>query len=344
MRAHLGAYTGYHELVNQLFKHFSVAGIYCAMRPIAVDEQWGKVAALPAAMRSQLVNCRQPEEWELLVSPPDQVPTPGRKTIWFTMYESTQMQPTYVSLLNRAEAIVVPCQWNKTCFAANGVRVPIHVVPLGFDPDVYQPSPLNDEHGPLVFGVAGRTRHCAKRKGVQEAVDLFLKAFAGIEDVRLHVKLHADDTLAPSTDHRIKIFRGHMEPYEIAHWLRGISGYLTLSRAEGYGLWALQALASGRPAIACHYSGHADFLSDENSFRIPHREVEAISGESNTPYQGDWAEPNTRAALDILQLIYRRRVMIAEKANAAAASVSNLTWQNCASNLLSVLNSSGAIQ
>lgn len=342
LRAHLATYQGYSQLINEVFKHLTAAGIYVSIRPIAIDEQWGKTSAIPAEMRAQIVNCRQPEGWELLISNPSTPPTPSRKTILWTMYESTQMPDQYVSLLNRCEHVITPCKWNTTHFKANGVVRPISTIPLGYDPLIFAPS-QPPQRGPLVIAVAGRTRHCAKRKNVDGAIDAFLKAFPpGVDDVRLHVKLHPDDKIADVKDERIKVVREHYEPYQVAQWLAACHVFLTLSRAEGYGLWPLQALACGRPVIGCRHSGQADFLTADNAFIVPHREVDAQSGESNVTYMGQWAEPAMMSAVKILQNIHANRKQVPKITSAdCAESIKHLTWESSAKKLMAVLDRLG---
>lgn len=339
---HLNRYTGYGEAVCQMFHWLQRMGLYLSVRPIALDEQWGKSSSVPLQMRAQVVQCRQPEEWELIIACPDTQPTHERKAVYFTMYESSEMPPQYVKNLNRAQAVVVPCRWNAENFAENGVTVPIHVCPLGFEPDVYWPTPVS-MHGPCVFGVAGRTHHCARRKGVQDAIDLFLKTFPTDEGVRLHVKVHPDDD-AKSTDHRVKISKSHFEPYEIGHWLRSLTAFVTLSRGEGFGLWPLHAMACGRPVIGAKYSGQADFMTEANSFVAKHRVVDAVSGQSNVEYLGQWAEINQQSAAQHMMTIRRNRQAAAEIGSVAAQWVSKMTWESAAARLFEILKTVGAVK
>lgn len=342
IRCHLNAFGGYGLVGIQLFEHFTRMGIYVSLRPITLDEKWGKSSAIPLQMRAQIVQSRQPEPWELLIGPPDQPPTPDRRTVQLSMFESTQLTPQYVSLLARAEHVVVPCRWNARHFKASGVTRPISVVPLGYDPKVFSPQEPN-KNGPLVIGVSGRTCHCAARKNVQAAIDLFLRTFPNDDGVRLHVKIHHDDKIDDVKDHRIKVVREHFEPYQIANWMRDIDVFLTLSRAEGYGLWGLQALVSNRPVIGCRYSGQADYMTDANSFCVPFREVSAQSGESNVSYLGEWADPDLKEAQRILTVIRRNRSVLDEKRGKASACL-KLTWENTAKKLHAVLENLGVFQ
>lgn len=311
------------------------------MRPIAVDEQWGKASSIPLKMRAQLVTTPQPEEWELMIATPDNFPTPRKKTAFFTMYESTEMPPQYVQNLNRSTVVIVPCQWCKENFEENGVRTPIEVVPLGYDPNVFQATPVRVD-GPTIFGVAGRTRHCARRKAVQEAVDLFRSTFEKDDDVRLHVKVHPDDE-ANCTDYRVKIEKRHFEPYEIDRWLGGLTCFVTLARGEGFALWPLQAMACGRPVIGAKYSGQADFMMEANSYIAKHRVVDAVSGQSNVQYLGQWGEIDLKSARQKMLEVREGSASAREVGLTAAAWVKGWTWESTAKKLLAVLEKHGAL-
>lgn len=341
LRAHLNRYTGYGEFVCQTFMEMSKQEIFVSVRPTEIDEQWGKASSIPVEMRSQIVSSRQPEPWELIICTPNTIPTPGRRTITFTMYESDVMPPEYISNLNRSELVIVPCEWNAENFSENGVKVPIEICPLGFDPKVFRPTPMN-MHGPTVFGIAGRTRHCAKRKAIQESIDLFIKTFPNDTDVRLHVKIHPDDE-AKATDHRVKISKAHFEPYELAQWINGLTCYLTLSRGEGFSLWPLQAMACGRPVIGAKYSGQADFLNETNAFVVPHREVDADAEHSNVRYLGQWAELNYKVAGQHMMMIHKSRSSARAIGEVAEKWVAPMTWENSANRLIQILEKVGAL-
>lgn len=341
LRSQLDCHSGYGVAVCEFFKWMTNRDIFVSLRPTGIDEQYG--ASIPKEMRAQIVHTRQPEEFELLIYPPTLPGTPERKTVILSMWEATEIPAPNVHLMNRCVAVITPCNWCKESFEKSGVTKPVVVVPLGMDDKIFTPIPLL-EGGPTVFGIAGRVAHCAKRKGIQEAIDLFLATFKGFEDVRLHVKIHPDDKIKPINDKRVKIFRDVMEGYQLSHWLHGLTAYMTLSRAEGYGLWPLQSLACGRPVIGCKYSGQADFMTDENSFIIPHKEVSCDGvGDSNVAYEGMWAQPDMKAAAKIMLAIHRNRKLAIEKSLVCATSVAHLTWEKCTDRLIKVLTEIGAL-
>lgn len=72
--------------------------------------------------------------------------------------------------------------------------------------------------------------------------------------------------------------------------------YVSLHRAEGFGLTVAEALAAGRPVIATAYGGVTDYLDETVGWPVPCREVSIT--EDCGPYLAGWrwAEPDIAAA------------------------------------------------
>lgn len=341
LRAQLDGHSGYGFIAQNTFQQLTKRGIFVTIRPTGIDEQFG--TTLPMEMRSAIQRRQQIEPHELFIFTPTQVPSPGKKTIWLTMWESSILTKMLVNVLNRSDVqhLVVPCEWCRKSFVDSGIKKDITVIPLGYDPDDFWPTPV-PAAGPTIFGVAGRVAHCEKRKNVQAVIDLFMATFRGVEDVRLYVKIHPDDPIKDPKDRRVKFFKDVMEPFELGNWLRSLTALVTLSRAEGYGLFPLQALACGRPVVGCAYSGHADFMSDTNSFLVPYREVPVDGvGAHGATYEGEWSDPNEKEAAKIMQAIHKKRALAIQKGAAAAATVADLTWEKSTDKLITVLENAG---
>lgn len=331
--------SGYGAIGCQYFKWLTKRGIFVSLRPTGVVEDHG--AAVPTAMKAAIVHQRQPEEFELFLYPPTLPKTPERKSIRFTMWESSEIGPIVVSQLNQAHAIITPSQWCKESFIKSGVTQPITVIPLGFDPEIFKPTEIAPT-GPTVFGVAGRVAHCSKRKMVKETMDLFLATFKNEPNVRLHIKIHPTDELKDPKDRRVKIFRDVMEDYQLANWIHGLTAFVTLSRAEGYSLWPLQCMASGRPVVGAAYSGQRDYMNETNSFIVKHREVPVEgAGDSNVRYEGYWADVDQKQAAALMHSIHRNRQIAIDRGRVAAESVKSLTWENSTDKLIAVLEEIG---
>lgn len=336
--AGLQPYVGYTQHAIQLVRWLQkTAGVHVAIRPLLTDTSFG--AELPLDIRSRIVNGIQPEEWEIMLCPPHHRPTPGKQTIYWTMWESTALPKKSVELLNEADVVIVPCRWCKDNFEASGVRPPIHVVPLGVDPSIfhYRPWPQHDE---FVFGAAGRMAHGGVRKGLLGVIECFTEAFRLDPSVRLRIKCYPDCNLPDPKDDRITVLRGHLTDEALADWLAGLDCFVSGATAEGWGLWQHQASAIGRPVLGAVYGGLADFLGDETSLPVHYYEERAKEGYAG---HGDWAEPNWTHMISVMRNASESRRGVRLIGQAASEAVEELTWQNSIDGLISVMAGVGAV-
>jgi glycosyltransferase involved in cell wall biosynthesis len=72
--------------------------------------------------------------------------------------------------------------------------------------------------------------------------------------------------------------------------------YVSLHRAEGYGLTMAEAMLLGKPVIATGYSGNLEFMDEANSILVPHAEVPIPVGATPYPAGTMWANPDVEAA------------------------------------------------
>jgi glycosyltransferase involved in cell wall biosynthesis len=87
--------------------------------------------------------------------------------------------------------------------------------------------------------------------------------------------------------------------------------FVSLHRAEGFGLGIAEAMALGRPVIATGYSANMDFMSSENSYPIGYtltpitwqdHEDQPLLQQVYTPGEGQvWAEPDVDEAASLMR-------------------------------------------
>ena len=70
----------------------------------------------------------------------------------YTMWESSRLPADWPARLNKMRAVIVPTRFCARVFRESGVEVPIEVVPLGIDPDIYHfhERPEREPPGELV--------------------------------------------------------------------------------------------------------------------------------------------------------------------------------------------------
>jgi glycosyltransferase involved in cell wall biosynthesis len=152
------------------------------------------------------------------------------------------------------------------------------------------------------------------RKNPLGVLEAFQRAFpVGNENVGLIIKstgapdhfpeIKALIENAMQQDPRILMFDRSMERNEMLGLIRASDAYVSLHRAEGFGLGMAEAMTFGRIVIGTDYSGSTDFLSTQTGYPVPYR-LRAVEPHEYRWSAGQvWAEPDVGAAADIMRCV-----------------------------------------
>jgi glycosyltransferase involved in cell wall biosynthesis len=333
MRAPINAYTGYGLHALQIVSDFVKDGYDVKLHPEGIEQ---KFARIPNGVLKRFTDFNN-SSWELLLHPPKRPITFGKKTVYFTMWEATQLPLGAVEYLNQAECVVVPCQWNVDCFSDLGVKRPIFRVPLGINTSIFKYFP-QPSTGVCIFGTGGRLASGGIRKGVDQVINAFLEAFPSESNVRLFVKIFPDCEIPVISDPRIMVTRKFLKEKEIANWYRSITCFVSAARGEGWGLMQHQALATGRPLISINYGGVKEFFNEAFGYATDYKLVPANGHYSDC---GLWAEPNQDSLIANMRYVYNHQNEARILGEKAAKSVSQLSWSKSNQSLLKILHDIG---
>jgi glycosyltransferase involved in cell wall biosynthesis len=272
----------------------------------------------------------------LAVAPPHTLgmyrPTPA--TAAWTMWETDRLPPGSARDLNACGLLLIPSAWGVECFRANGVTVPMEVVPLGYDPHVFSPRPANSGPAVCTFGTAGALDAGGLRKNVQRVIDLFVKAFPDRSDVRLRVKITPRSPMVDTHgDPRVEVVNTGLSPAALAEWYKSLTCYVNASYGEGFGLHLLEAMGCGVPLISTTFSAVGEVFDSNVGYEVGYQLVEA----KNKVYSGLWADPDND------QLIARMREVYADRAAAdrfgmrAAVRAPAFSWDESIRKLVAAL-------
>lgn len=231
------------------------------------------------------------------------------KRIAVTMFESTKLPEGWVEGLNQCAAVVVPARFLVEIFRAEGVTVPIHVVPLGIN-EAYLTVKREPRHDrPYTFlAIADR----GLRKGWDLAWHAFRKAFHDNPNYKLILKCRENGMKnLSSADSNVEILRRDFDDEEMAALYARCDCMVFPTRGEGFGLPPREFAATGGTALATNWGGTADDLADWGE-GIGYSLVPAWLGHERFYGLGEWAEPDVNH-LSHLMLVAARNDLYSDE-------------------------------
>lgn len=151
-----------------------------------------------------------------------------------------------------------------------------------------------------------------ERKNPTAVIRAFREAFPDDDQVSLYVKSIngskaparlAELRAAAGEDRRVTIVDGYWQSRRVRALMASCDAYLSLHRAEGFGLTMAEAMAYGKPVVGTDYSGNLDFMNDENSFLVDARMTEIAAGCEPYPVGALWAEPDIAHAARLMRRV-----------------------------------------
>jgi glycosyltransferase involved in cell wall biosynthesis len=171
------------------------------------------------------------------------------------------------------------------------------------------------------------------RKNPVGLVEAFTKAFVPNEGPVLVLKTingklkPAERALvqkAASGRDDVLIIDGVVSDAELAALFEACDCYVSLHRAEGFGMTLAEAMALGKPVIATGWSGNMDFTTADNAYLVDY-EARRV-GPHNPPYDpaGTWAEPSIEHAAALMRQVWENQEQATERAALGRETVLSL--------------------
>ena len=263
-----------------------------------VSEDWQKrVIGLPLR--------EQPEVW-VQVSVPSELQAVGKYNIGITAGTEGDLCPDkWIDNLNAMQLIIVPSEFTKQVFEDSArhynktITPTIHVVPEYFDKDTYNTENvsnldiLNDIPESFIFlsvghwlqgqlgedrknvgGLVHRFFETYKNKKNQPA--LLLKTsgatYAVMDRMEIETRINQIRELFPNAKlPNVYVLHGDLTDDEMNSLYNHpkVKAMVSFTKAEGFGRPLLEFATTGKPILAPHYSGQADFLKKDFICALP---------------------------------------------------------------------------
>jgi glycosyltransferase involved in cell wall biosynthesis len=274
------------------------------------------------------------------------------KIIGYFLHEGTKLHQGWAEILNTADLVLVPSQATKNLFRFNGVLQKIEIVPFGVNPEMYYPKKFEDNEDYLFLSVNSWTGKIDDRKGTDVLIKAFDEEFKD-EKVKLMLKIstfwqkidigfyaNAIYELLGHTNPNILINEAYVPEKELTEFYQKSDCFVMPTRGEGFGLTAINAMASGLPLIITkdNNSGHMDFCRGKDS---------VLWIDADKMEQADkrfFAEGNLQPLIDKESLKKQMRYAFEHKKELKEKALINSedirkkwSWENSAKKLIEVL-------
>jgi hypothetical protein len=268
----------------------------------------------------------------------------GDYKIAFTTTEVNGIPKDWVQCLNEMDEVWTTSEFAKKAFLDSGVISPVFNIGEGVDPNYFHPGIV-----PFVNPPKEKFRFLSnfawgRRKGVDVLFEAFRKEFDKDEDVCLMLKV-----LPSYSGHNIKdelklvyerkgsapvyLYDIELKKWELGRLYTSAHAFVWPSRGEGYGLPALEALASGLPVIASNYSSHLEFLTKNGKPRpgvlLLDGKVEPYVSGDSIYYPGfNWFNPSVPHLRKLMREVYTNYQKYQKGALASSEAVrKEFDWQ-----------------
>jgi len=275
-----------------------------------------------------------PDRVERLVGGSDRLIKPvamaGRYNIAYFAWESANTFPqTWRKAFRHFDEIWVPSRFVAECLR------PLTSLPIVEIPHVLQTRPVLLARSDLalpkdrfVFLFIFDELSGFTRKNPLGTIAAFKRAFPG-DDKRVALVIKArtlsdrnrSRLIAAAAGSPITIFVEDVGPTPLSSFVAHADAFVSLHRAEGFGLALAEAMQLKRPVVATGYSGNLDFMTAENSYLVPYRIVRLKEPDGVYPADTEWAEPDLDAAAEMMRAIVADPAAARQRGERAAADV-----------------------
>jgi glycosyltransferase involved in cell wall biosynthesis len=204
----------------------------------------------------------------LHVTPPHLFePIPGKVNVLVSMWEGDALPPAIAQNIARADWCVVPSKYCQAVWRRHGLEAA--VMPLGL-PEPYiacdpaRPILANPDRVLRFLWVGSRLA----RKGWEFLAPAWARVFRPSDPAELYVKTIGDGTVLEAPGCRATIDQRDLDEGQMFELYRSADVFLFPSYGEGFGLPALEAMATGCLVVAPEISGLTEFVNQYTALPI----------------------------------------------------------------------------
>ncbi len=265
----------------------------------------------------------------------------GRYRIGYTMLEVDGIPHDWILQGNALDEIWVPSTFNRETFINSGLQAPVYVLPLGVNPDYYNPNIR--AYRPTQRYTFLSVFEWGERKAAEVLLRAYHRAFSRQDDVLLLLKIINTD---PGVDVYRQIaelglpengppvtllYNQELPVHQMGSLYRSADCFVLPTRGEGWGMPVIEAMACGLPVIATDWSAHRDFMTEDVAY--PLQVAQLIPAKAKCPYYEGfrWADPDEDHLIHLMRYVVEHQAEAKVKGALASQKVLGAwTWRHAA--------------
>ena len=201
--------------------------------------------------------------------------TRKERNVGWGVFETFSPPLSWIDILNKNDAIIVPSQFNYKIFSHMPINKPLYYIPHCIDIDVYnkgvKPMYEFDKYTFLFMGT------WKERKGYKQLFEAWLREFRESDGVQLMVKTDRPKKAEQYLNQTIKqlginkgfapvIFENKIfDEKLLPNFIKSVDCLISPHIGEGFGYPGLQCMALGVPVIITDFSGCQDYANENTA-------------------------------------------------------------------------------
>lgn len=247
----------------------------------------------------------------------------------YCTWETDLLPPSWTDCINKSvREVWCPSTYNAKAFKDSGVTATIRVMP-----HIFLPKPLPEVHNVRIISKSDNSiihkderfnfytiGEFNARKGIEDIIKAYCKAFTSADSVRLILKVHYKNY---SEENKLKCeewIQAELQKYSnhppvvclldnmTNNEVMGLHSigdcYVSLTKAEGFGLTIFDAFNYQKKIIVTGYSGHLDYLGTSYPGLVSYKlgPVKGMTPFSvNYTEEQSWAYPYVEHAVELMR-------------------------------------------